>query len=205
MDILKCNNCGAKINKRSLQCDYCGTHYKKAGDGYQEEMRRQHSYIIPKLSREHLIESMKHLNAGSLVMLAPILFMCLWCSIAAGMGIFSLASGTPFAVAIVPFGMATVGLVVLINLIKNTIKDSIRKIIRLFESGKTEEAYNLAKQKGLKNQSALLISLLLAYHVFNDYDYLEQNAIRVTDSAINSTTNYTNDYCIIVEKYTAIK
>ena len=211
MEILKCSNCGAKLNKRTYYCDYCGTQYTKAVDGtaipptnVNGRSRTQKDFIIPKLSREQLVVTMEHLQQGAAVIILPVVFMIVWCSIALGAGISVLLTAGSFA-AIVPFFMAGFGIFALIHLIRSYFKDSVKPIIRKFENGQDQEAYDLAKKKGLKNQDALLIALLLAYHVFGDEAYLEQNAIRVTNSKISSTSNYTNDFCVLVEKYTTIK
>ncbi len=204
MDILKCVNCGAKIKKNSLKCDYCGTHYKETPSGLSEQRRTQSSYIVPKLSSEQVYEAMTVFQKGRLVALAPIGFLIVWTSFAM-FGFISVLQMAGFFPAIIPGFMSCFGLGAIVSIIKGAFFDNVTKIIKTYKRGDHEKAYSIAKAKSIKDQNALLISLLLAYHIFNDYDYLEQNAIRATEKAVSHTTNYTNAFCVLVEKYTAVR
>ncbi len=199
MEDLTCNNCGARINRRTNMCDYCGTAYVSKGD-IKEDRRTQRSFVIPKLTDEQILNDFRLLQNGALLIF-PVIFLSVWTLISLGITIAVFTTAT-FFVAFMPMIFVAVGITLMIKLIKEYGRENPNKVISLCEAGDWQQAYSISKEKAVKSQKFLLMSLLLAYHKFDDDQYLQQNAVRVTDKTLSGTTNHTNDFCVLVEKYT---
>jgi predicted amidophosphoribosyltransferase len=80
-EAMKCPNCGANINRRSLRCDYCGTEYKHPNEQIkiivdrpgvhtirtQTRVSLEHMRQAPERAREYVLRDMREQIADGLL------------------------------------------------------------------------------------------------------------------------------------------
>ena len=91
MKNFKCPNCGAKINRNTLKCEYCGSEYT------QESLLKPNSNVslntIRKLSPKQVISSIEMIDSSTKFQFIPVIFLCIWISIRWIMGFVSVKTG----------------------------------------------------------------------------------------------------------------
>lgn len=198
MKNFKCPNCGAKINRNTLKCEYCGSEYT------QESLLKPNSNVslntIRKLSPKQVISSIEMIDSSTKFQFIPVIFLCIWISICWIMGFVAVKTGGGL-ICIVPFAMSIFGITILITIIVQIKNENLKDIIKNLQKNNFQKAYDTAKQKGKKSQKVNLVAMLIAYHLFDDDEYVQQNAPRISLATLNSVSKINNDFANVVNLY----
>ena len=127
MKNFKCPNCGAKINRNTLKCEYCGSEYT------QESLLKPTSNVslktIRKLSPKQVISSIEMIESSTKFQFIPVIFLCIWISICWIMGFVAVKTGGGL-ICIVPFAMSIFGITILITIIVQIKNENLKDIIK---------------------------------------------------------------------------
>ena len=190
MDLVKCPACGAPRDDNSYKCDFCGSVFRGRAD----------KRAPTKLSKDNVVKIANYLrqNNAKNGILGIAVFMFFWFTMLTLMIVIMLINGFFFPV-VFPLLFMAVGGVVLGGSIRMARKENINHILDLCEKKDFDKAFSLAKVHNSK--LALLLTILLAYHIFNDEEYLRENCVLADRSLLNRISNYTPEFEKIVRIY----
>lgn len=131
----RCSNCGAPPRRGAARfCTYCGAAFPAAQAPPPSALEGRARALALLQEQREFAEAMRRTPSVAMHVAGagcPIAFLCVWIAMAIGMGVFAGGfGGAPFPFALVPFGMAAVGVFMLLTLVRRAGKLATGKLER---------------------------------------------------------------------------
>ena len=197
MEIKKCPCCGAQINLESYSCEYCGTKFESKKPATKTETvekvvttKKEYTKMTAEeLSKQLFIFRKKRISSIS-KLLAPVFALVIFAvSVLTFFGDMQSTASfrLPKFYTYLPFIIIAVGfLSILNNTFNKPSSRCIKKIAKLLQENKVDEAFELAKDKAYKHNVVEAASVLIAFYIKQDYLYAMTHLKRVRLDTFNS-------------------
>lgn len=198
MKHLKCTQCGANINSKTLTCDYCGSVFLSSEietnkNKVNKTKNLKDVFHVRDLSNQEiasLIKSLFSRNIHSEIFV--LIFMFFWTATAIFM--VSVIPNDILIAKLVPSFFVLLGVYMIIIRIKSIINHNVSKEVKLISEGKFDQAKQilLSKQTKKVNSSIVGAIIILDYFKLDNFDEARSLIIKMSPLELTLLINTTS-------------